>query len=281
MIEHQKLSFKSNGDETLSLKLHNVGREKCSSLHQWGPGIRNFYLLHYIVSGKGTYSVDRKTYEIGPGSTFLIYPNTEITYCADLNDPWDYYWVGFSGNDARIIINQTDFTTSNPVIDVDMNTHFESLLMDIYNAKGNQVSSKIKMTGCLMLALSLLVEKASSSKGRHDTASIYINKAMEFIESNYTQILTVQEIASYVGISRSQLYRVFMDTYQKSPMQMILEYRILIACGYLKNSQMSMSSIGYSVGFEDSLYFSRVFKKIKGMSPRDYLHSIKSFSTNK
>jgi AraC-like DNA-binding protein len=275
MIEHLKLSYKSDGDETLSLKVHNVGREKCSSLHQWGPGIRNFYLLHYIVSGKGTYTVGGKTYNIGQGSTFLIYPNTEITYCADSNDPWDYYWVGFNGNDARIIINQTDFTISNPVIDVDMNTHFESLLMDIYDAKGNKDSSKIKMTGYLMLALSLLVEKAMSSKGSHTTSSIYINKAMEFIELNYSQKLTVQEIAHYVGISRSQLYRVFMESYQKSPMQMILEYRILIACGYLKNSQMTISSIGYSVGFEDSLYFSRVFKKIKGMSPREYLQTIK------
>lgn len=274
MSEYHKLSYTSRGDESLSLRVYNVGREQCKSLHQWGPGIRNFYLIHHIVSGKGIYKVGNKSYDIGIGNTFLIYPGTEITYIADKDDPWDYYWVGFSGNDARIIINQTDFTKENPVICIDMDDRFEELLMDIYHTKGNSDSSIIKMSGYLMLALSYLIEKSTHKKLRQNSSIEYTKKALEYIEYHYTEKLMVQDISDYIGISRSQLYRVFMELYQKSPMDIILEYRIRMACQLLKTSKLSIGSVGYSVGFEDNLYFSRAFKKVMGLSPREYIRSI-------
>jgi AraC-like DNA-binding protein len=274
MSENHKLSYTSRGDESLSLRVYNVGREQCKSLHQWGPGIRNFYLIHHIVSGKGIYKVANKSYDIGIGNTFLIYPGTEITYIADKDEPWEYYWVGFSGNDARIIINQTDFTKDNPVICIDMDDRFEELLMDIYHTKGNSDSSIIKMSGYLMLALSYLIEKSTHKKLRHNSSNEYTKKALEYIEYHYTEKLMVQDIADYIGISRSQLYRVFMELYQKSPMDIILEYRIRMACQLLKTSKLSIGSVGYSVGFEDNLYFSRAFKKVMGLSPREYIRFI-------
>ncbi len=174
MSESQKLSYISNGDESLSIRVYNVGREQCKALHQWGPGIRNFYLIHHVVSGTGIYKVGKRSFEINAGNTFLIYPNTEITYIADQNDPWEYYWVGFQGNDARIIINQTDFTEENPVIYTDMDNNFETNLLNIYYSKGNSDSAKINMLGYLMLALSLLVEKASPAKRQHNTSTTYL-----------------------------------------------------------------------------------------------------------
>jgi AraC-like DNA-binding protein len=278
MNDKEKISYTSNGDESLSLRVYNVGHELCKSLHQWGPGIRKFYLIHHIVSGKGKYLVGNKIFNINAGNTFLIYPNTEITYIADKDDPWEYYWVGFTGNDARIIINQTDFSEENPVIIVDLNNQFEKFIMDIYKSQGNDDSAKIKMSGYLMLGLSLLVENANQTKVRQDMSNVYTKKAMEFIEYNYAEKMSVQVIADYIGISRSQLYRVFKETYEKSPIQIILEYRIRMACELLKNSQLSIGSVGYSVGFEDNLYFSRAFHKVMGISPREY---IKLFNRNR
>jgi AraC-like DNA-binding protein/quercetin dioxygenase-like cupin family protein len=274
MIENNKFSFHSKGDEALSLRVYNVGMEKCKSLHQWGPGVRNFYLIHHIISGKGVYQTGDKVYEIGAGSTFLIYPHIEVTYYADANEPWEYYWVGFNGNDTSVILNQTEFTQETPVINTDLEEKFTSMLLEIYNAKGNDDCSKIKMTGYLMLALSLLVKKDSQKNSNHNASTVYIIKAMEYVEHNYTQHLSVQEIADYVGISRSQLYRLFMEQYQQSPIHIVMEYRIRQACQLLKNTKLSISSVAYSVGFEDNLYFSRVFKKVMGCSPKEYVRQI-------
>lgn len=274
MIESNKLSFHSEGDEALSLRVYNVGMEKCNSLHQWGPGVRNFYLIHHIISGKGIYQIGDKIYEIEAGNTFLIYPHTEVTYYADVDDPWEYYWVGFHGNDAGIIINQTNFSPDTPVIYNAVDDNFTSLLIEIYKSKGNDSFSKIKMTGYLMLALSMLVKRDEPKKLSRHASTIYLNKAMEFIEHNYTEHLTIQDIADYVGICRSQLYRIFMEQYQQSPIHILTEYRIRQACQLLKSTKLSISSVAYSVGFEDNLYFSRVFKKMLGFSPKEYIRQI-------
>ena len=84
-------SFKSDQTDALSLSVYNVGYEKCQGLHSWGSGVRDHYLIHHIISGKGVYKTPQGEYHLSAGDTFLIYPYTVITYTADKNDPWEYY----------------------------------------------------------------------------------------------------------------------------------------------------------------------------------------------
>lgn len=87
MNQNYKNSYKVTEKELVSLSVYNVGFQKCDALYQWGPGIRDHYLIHYIISGKGTYRVAGQTYHLSGGDTFLVYPNTEVVYCADEQDP--------------------------------------------------------------------------------------------------------------------------------------------------------------------------------------------------
>ena len=80
------------------------------------PGIRDHYLIHYIIYGKGYYKLGQQTYELNAGDTFLVYPNTEVTYYAAEEDSWEYAWVGFTGSDASMILKATDFTPEVPFI---------------------------------------------------------------------------------------------------------------------------------------------------------------------
>ena len=81
----------------MSLSVYNVGFQKCESLHQWGPGMRDHYLIHYVLSGKGYYQTEGKIFPLYPGDVFLVYPYVEVTYYADKKEPWEYYWAGFAG----------------------------------------------------------------------------------------------------------------------------------------------------------------------------------------
>ena len=103
-------SFKSDQTDALSLSVYNVGYEKCQGLHSWGSGVRDHYLIHHIISGKGVYKTPQGEYHLSAGDTFLIYPYTVITYTADKNDPWEYYWAGFNGSDAEFILDRAGFT---------------------------------------------------------------------------------------------------------------------------------------------------------------------------
>ena len=78
-----------------------------------GSGIRDHYLIHYVISGKGTYEVNNETHFLSAEDAFLVYPNTEIIYRADAKTPWEYAWVGFTGSDAATILQATDFFPAN------------------------------------------------------------------------------------------------------------------------------------------------------------------------
>lgn len=116
MNNKYKNSYIVKEKELVSLSVYNVGFQSCDSLYQWGPGIRDHYLIHYIISGKGRYTVNGKVHTLTPGDVFLVYPNTEVIYQADAEDPWEYTWVGFTGSDAATILRATDFTKAHPYI---------------------------------------------------------------------------------------------------------------------------------------------------------------------
>ena len=97
-----------------------------------------------------------------------------------------------------------------------------------------------------------------------------MEKAEKYIETNYSYPVTVEDVAAYVGISRSHLFRSFQTYLGKSPKEYLSEYRIKQACHLLKETDLSVSAIAYSVGFENNLYFSKAFKKQKRVSPSEY-----------
>ena len=79
-----KNSYKATKKELVSLSVYNVGYQKCDSLYQWGPGVRDHYLIHYVISGCGYYELKNIKYELHAGDAFLVYPNQEVTYYADV-----------------------------------------------------------------------------------------------------------------------------------------------------------------------------------------------------
>ena len=80
----------------------------------------------------------------------------------------------------------------------------------------------------------------------------------------------MEGLAALASVSHSSLYRRFVKRFQISPKRFLLEYRIERACALLLDSGYSIQEISNSVGFEDPFYFSRAFKDVKGVSPRQY-----------
>ena len=110
MTDAYKHSYKLQQKDTVSLSVYSIGYQKCSPLYKWGSGVRDHYIIHHITSGKGWYCVNSITYELNKGDTFIIYPDTIVSYWADSAEPWEYYWVGFAGNDTEFLLKNTDFT---------------------------------------------------------------------------------------------------------------------------------------------------------------------------
>ena len=270
MNKNYKNSYKVTEKELVSLSVYNVGFQKCNPLYQWGPGVRDHYLIHYIISGKGTYRVNHKTFSLKAGDTFLVYPDTEVTYCADETDPWEYAWVGFTGSDASMILSATDFSKEKPVIqDTPMGESVHRQILHIYDARGNEFEHAVEMTGRLYTTLALFMHTATH-ENMQNSANSYVQKGIEFISSHYSYNITVEDIADYVGVSRSHLFRSFESILGESPKEYLTAFRMKQACYLLEHSDLSITAIANSIGFDNSLYFSKTFHKRKGMSPKDY-----------
>lgn len=269
-MDHYKNSYKTNERELVSLCVYNVGFERCSNGYQWGPGIRDHYLIHYIISGKGSYRVSGTSHTLSAGDCFLVYPNNEVSYCADAEDPWEYAWVGFNGSDAATILHATDFTRERPFIrQASSGEDIKRQILHIYDARGNSFEHAVEMTGRLYTALAIFMHQ-SSQRDSQNTAHSYVQKSIEYISANYSWPISVEDIASYVGVSRSHLFRSFETVLQISPKKYLTDFRMKQACYLLEHSALSITAIANSVGFDNSLYFSKTFHRQKGLSPREY-----------
>ena len=111
---------------------------------------------------------------------------------------------------------------------------------------------------------------------REDYPRQYLVKAMEYMNNNYSYNIRISDIASYVGVDRSYLYRIFMEEEHISPKQYLMRLRLRTSASMLRTSQYTITEIAYSCGFRDAAAFCSQFRKATGFTPsqfRGYLES--------
>ena len=266
--QSNKVAEKQN---MISLSVYNVGRQKCTPGYHWGPGVRDHFLIHYISSGSGIYTTAGRTCRLHPGDMFLALPDTEIFYQADTEDPWTYEWVGFAGTDAATLVNRTDFSSSQLVLrqlpyGLDVRKHIRR----IDEAFGNTFCDAVRMTGELYLLLGILISNASHPARQPGASEDNVSRAIDYIASRYSYSLSISDIASYVGVSRSTLFREFREELHTSPKEYLDRYRIRRASSLLRDTDLTVASVAASVGYDNGLYFSKAFRRMTGMTPTDY-----------
>lgn len=270
-----KQSFRQDYTDHVELSIFNCGHELCRPGHTWGPGIRDHYLIHLVVAGRGSFHIQDKKYDLGPGDLFLVKPNQLVTYSADSEEPWEYYWVGFNGACANRLVQQTPFGADTPVYHGQDIPLLQESLYNIYLARGLAPHSEALMVGYLYIFISHLIREAQALEPRSgNSSSQYVLNAIKFIQFYYSHDISIDDIANSVGVSRSHLYRVFMSNVGQSPIEYLTAYRIGEACHLLKTGKLSVAEVAVSVGFFDQFYFSRVFKKQMGVPPSRYLERL-------
>lgn len=268
-MDSHRYSFKDTLKENAGLSVYNTGYEQCTKSHSWGPALRDHYLIHLVESGKGTFTYNKTTYTLKAGDLFFVAPARMASYQADPREPWSYTWVGFNGTDARRLMNMTGFSEESPVIHTDAPEAASHLLRRIAECSGPSAADDAAMAGHLYLFLAHLM-RINGQRTALTPHQAYVANALRFIQYNYASDIGVNDIARYVGISRSQLYRAFLQDFGVSPHTYLQKYRINEACSLLRDPNLSIAEVAGSVGFNDPLYFSRVFKNIKQHTPSDY-----------
>lgn len=261
----------------IDLGLYQFGMEQCSPSHSYGPAARNHFLFHYIISGTGTLYADdstgtTKTYHLKSGEGFLIFPNQITTYIADKELPWEYVWIEFDGLRAKEAMDTAGFSLDRPIFHTkkrDMSQKMEEELVYIATHSDETIFNII---GHLYLFLDYFMRSTVSTvvKGSTKLQDYYIKEAITYIEQNFQNDISVVDIANRLGINRSYFGKIFKQILKQTPQEFLINYRMIKATELLRLTKMSIGDISKAVGYENQLHFSRAFKKIYNISPREW-----------
>lgn len=238
--------------------------QACPPGHGFGPAIRDHYLLHYIISGRGVYEVEGTCYPLSAGQAFLIYPGQRNFYHADTEDPWSYQWVGFYGHEADTLIARCGFQRGKDLIFAPGCGEEPLALLKQIEANYSKPDENSRLTAVGYLYLFLArIARPQEQKG-------YAEKLMEYIQFHYASPITVEDMAIQAGLNRSYFSKIFKDTAGCSPQEYLLDFRIKRAKVMLRETGLPISEVAYSCGFRNLPYFSTQFKKRVGRSPKTY-----------
>lgn len=261
----------------IDLGLYQYGYEQCEPGHSFGPATRNHYLFHYIISGTGTLMADNakgetQTYSIKSGQGFLIFPGQITTYIADHELPWEYVWLEFDGLRVKEALELTELSVNAPVYHAHSKDLREQLMNEMMYIVHHAKESPFHLIGHLYLFLDYLTQSAKSTKLVQSTkmSDYYIKEAINYIEQNFQNDISIEDIAAVCGINRSYFGKIFRNSIGRSPQEFLMNYRMVKATELLKLTSLSIAAIGSAVGYENPLHFSRAFKTIYGISPREW-----------
>lgn len=249
--------------------IRNVGFSQCPPNYTYGWDTRDYYLIHYCLSGHGIYYADGKEYKIGRGDGFLITPGSTIMHLSDKKDPWNLCWVGFKGSCVEMYLERANLNKEHLVFRYEKDNLIENCIENLYDKSRNPATSALTLTGYLYILLGALADSHRAEKNTAIPLN-HFEKASRFIEHNIRSPLTIEQLAEENNITSSQLYRIFIKACGISPKQYLDTAKIKKACSLIEKTDLSMHEIAAYLGYEYDTHFYKTFQRIMKQKPSEY-----------
>lgn len=263
--------------KTYRIEILKIGKEYCRPDKKHESLVRSYYSIHFILDGCGTLCVGDKKYVLGRGTAFALYGGEQYDYYPDAYKPWSYVWINFAspqGNDdLDTLFDKCGFSKEKPYAIFNDSPQIANNFLELFNSYDGMYLQNLKCTGYCSLILSQLIEaknKYSSVEVKGSISYKYFADIITYINSNYRLNLTIGQIASDMSVSEKQIYGMFKKFINMRPNDYINRYRISNACIFFKQRNISVEDVALMVGIDNPKYFTRLFNKWKGMSPREY-----------
>ena len=231
------------------LSVCNCGRQSCKPSHKFGPNVRNYYLIHFVISGGGTLISPKGKSHLSAGDAFIIRPGEITVYEADAFHPWEYIWIGFRGNLSERFNELGD------------SFRYDSATVEeLDEAFGMNLGKEELLTGILFkLYARIFGERLTEN---------HANKAKSYINAHYMEDVSIEGIAEILNLNRKYLSRIFKAAHGVSMQSFLIDKRLhegkkLLARGY------TVEECAYMVGYNDPFGFSKAFKKKYSYPPKE------------
>ncbi len=238
------------------------GNEQCAPNQHWGPTSRHFWLLHFVVSGKGFFQTPRGNYHLSQGDVFVIRPYEMTYYIADAETPWEYNWVGFTSDiPLPSILTSSDTFHAPYLAKYFKNAVFTQDFDDNDLTTGSYVYF---LSGIIWQICGVLMR---ADKRKKSSAESYVRAAISIIEAEYATGITVSSLAERLHLNRSYFSEIFCQITGMPPHKYLTDYRMRRAEELLTIHGCNVTVTALSVGYPDVFAFSRAYKHHFGYSP--------------
>lgn len=230
------------------------------------------FILIYCVEGRGEIWLNETTFPVSADHFFVIPAGVPHAYRADEKDPWSIYWIHFNGSKssawARFAGQVTLIERSKNARINDRTDLFSEIFRNL--DRGFSVETLEYVNLCLPYLLASFTRLNQFRLIRESGEKDIVGQSINFMLDRLPEKLKLDEIAAGTGLSVSHFSRLFQSQTGHSPIDYFIQLKIQRACRLLDNSGQSIAEVAREMGFEDQFYFSRVFRKVMGMSPAEY-----------
>ncbi|PXX21829.1 AraC family transcriptional regulator [Arenibacter sp. ARW7G5Y1] len=234
------------------------------------------YIFIYCSEGEGWYDVDDEITPVFPNQYFIIPRNTKHSYGAHKSNPWSIYWMHFNGLLVNDLIERYRLKAKRTIA-----VPFESgrialfdQIFKIYKSSYIEPQMEYASISALNFLSSFIYDDTNNL--RTDNYENLVDSITEFLTDNIDKSYTSEDIALKFNYSSSYIFNLFKKKTGYSLIHFFNLKKIQKSCEYIKYTDLNIKEISYKVGFQDPLYFSRLFKKYMGVSPKSYRTQIEN-----
>ena len=265
-----------NYDEHPVLSVYHIGICLNSADDIYFNHVTRRYKLVYVLEGRGWFN----GMPVCSGQGFLMWQNHVNSMSADIESPWSFIYISFSGSLAEQLLNRSGFTPEDCIFDVENTDYVREVCEDVIYNKHPERITEINMLAVLFDLLSLNKTKKneldSSSSDVLADMSEHVYNAVRFMSKNYRSQIGVSEVAAAAHISEKYLRELIKKETGKSVQRYLTDLRLSAAKNLLSNSKYNIGEVANLSGFGEYRNFVRIFKERYGITPTEY--RISSFS---
>lgn len=235
------------------------------------PHGRKDYQLIYVASGRIVVNYDGVTEVVSAGHMLLYRPGIAQDYTYHAEDRPEVYWIHFTGSDVEAVMEKNGFGAETHMVHAGSSPEYQQLFLRIIREL--QVPGIRREELVLLLfeqILLLMYRSLQEESGSNHRIREEAEHAVHFFNENLRSPISIQEYAASRHMSTCWFIRSFRQYIGMSPMQYITSMRIAKARWLLENTSCNINEVSDLVGYENPLYFSRIFKKQTGVSPANY-----------
>ena len=227
-------------------------------------------ILIYCMDGRGVIELERHNIVLERGMAFVIPPSVAHKYYADKANPWSILWLHFKGGSLdQFPLAETEISPIS-LASPEENEMIQRYFMRLFEIARNGYT--LGNMVCLSQLLSTMLSEIYFFERETELKKVdrHLTKAVNYMYENLSKELTLEDVAVYIGVSKSYINLIFKEHTKRAPLEFFTHLKIQQACKYLRLTNMYIYEISANLGYEDQYYFSRIFKKVMGLSPKEY-----------